>query len=354
MKKLLAIILAAVLVVSCSVVTFSAAETAEKELVSIEMTQLPDKLEYEFDSEAYFDFDNIDYENEPETLEEIIQLLEQVYFVIDVDLTGAEITATYNDGSTELIDNELCTTSVADSINVKSFYEAMLNVESEEDYEEVMAMLIREYTINVTYKTAETSFKVNVTEPDYSEKYELVSVTNPNKNTYVIEDDLYFDEDLEITYVDLDLTGMVVTVLNKETGEILTFDSDDVELEYFFFDDEEIKPGSYETMGYIIIDEDEYDCVFFDYEFELVNAEKQEETTQPTTEKTDDSEIVTTSPTQSATTASVSETQKETTIATSNNDAVKTGVSLNTGILVVLMLSGAIFAILAYRKKIVE
>lgn len=378
MKKLISVFLTAILALSCTAVTFSAAETSEKELISIEMTKLPDKTEYALmEDDAVWDYENIDSEDvDVEDMDQLIELLKQVYLSIDVDLTGAEITATYSDGSTEVIDNDLCTTTLADPANLGEVLEAILAEEDEAKAEELAAELVyREYTINVAYETAETTFAVTLTEPDYDfdSTYEVVSVKDPDKNTYVIEEDLYdevysdefSDEEYTLKYVDFDLTGMEVTVLNTETEELTTYGPEDISIEYYFFDDEEIVPDTYFTFGYITTDDGE--IVMFDYEFGLVSNGTTPEETQPTTGTTDDDsddESETTVPqettvadetkAQETTASSANASTSDTASNSTSNGTVQTGSSAHAGILAVVMLSGAFVAFMVYRKKVTE
>ena len=222
MKKLLSVLLTAVLALSCSAVTFSATESTAtpdevKKVASIEMTKAPDKTEYMLDMvEAGWDYENIDVDPDIdiEDPDAMLELFEQVEFFINVDLTGAEITAAYSDGTTGVVDNSLCTTSVADPTSFRAVYEAMMNAETDEDFLALTAMVIREYTINVGYQDASTSFNVNLVEEEYdyeSTEYEFVSYTDPHGPVYVIEDDIveevidYDEEDPYIyRYVDFD------------------------------------------------------------------------------------------------------------------------------------------------------
>ena len=107
MKKLLSILLTTIIAFSFATVSFSAATPDEAKIVtSIEMTQLPDKTEYAFDMiEA--GWSNADITDDIFSVTDWDQIFENAVFFIDVDLTGAVVTATYSDGSTSVIDNEL-------------------------------------------------------------------------------------------------------------------------------------------------------------------------------------------------------------------------------------------------------
>ena len=347
MKKLLSLLLVAVLAITCSAVSFSATETSAtpdevKTVTSIEMTQLPDKTEYLFDMvEAGWDGSNID--------EDIFyatgwdQILEDAVFFIDVDLTGAVITATYSDGSTAVVDNDLCTTSVADPASMKAFFEALENLETEEDAIAFLAMFIREYTINVEYQGAVTSFKVNVIADDYDleEVYEFVSYTNPATDSY----EVIYDEEFELYYLEFDLTGMTVTVKNTETGELETYGEENIYIDFWYDETTIPEAGEHIASGMVFTESGE--IVSFDYPFTI----KSENTDTPEDNKpapkpdTDDAQS-STKPASTADTAT-----KDTVNNKTDNNAIQTGNPVTAILLVVVMLSATAVAYVFYRKK---
>ncbi len=359
MRKLLSVLLTATLALSCSAVTFSATESTAtpdeaKKVTSIEMTKLPDKTEYVLDLvEAGWNYDDIemdpDFDIEDE--EAFLEALEQAEFFIDVDLTGSEITATYNDGSTEVVDNTLCTTSVADPANLRELFELILNMETEEDSEAFAALVAREYTINVEYSECATTFNVNVIadEYDYDDStYVFESMTDSHGPVYVIEEELVevdLNEGLDeepyiIREVDFDTAGMTVTVRNKETGELETYSGDSIVLECYFFSEEEIAADEYiSALAYVVTDSGEE--VWFDYEFKLVHATTSNNTT-PTTHPN-----ATTAPTTATTESTPSNTKTD-------NGTVQTGTPSHAGLLTIVLLAGMTVAFIVYRKKVTE
>ena len=339
MKKLLSVLLVAVLALSMATVSFSAATPDEAKIVtSIEMTQLPDKTEYAFDMiEA--GWSNADITDDIFSVTDWDQLFENAVFFIDVDLTGAVITATYSDGSTEIIDNDLCTTSVADPASLKAFFDALENLETEEDAYAFLAMFIREYTINVEYEGATTSFNVNLTAPDipeYEEVYEFVSYTAPATNSY----EVVYDEEFGIYYLDFDLTGMTATVKNTETGELTTYGDDSIYIDFWFEKDEILAIGEQTADGYVFTDDGE--VVYFEYKFILDDkeADTPEESKPAPNPDTDNDAQSSTKPASTADTATKTD-----------NNAIQTGNPTSAILLVIVMLSATALAVVFYRKK---
>ena len=100
----------------------------------------------------------------------------------------------YADGTTDKLDNELCEVKVADPIKFSDF--DFSNIETEEDYEKFMALIYRNYTVEVEYEGAKTSYTVLLKEQEYdptSTIYEFVSYDDPLHKEYVLEEDVYED-----------------------------------------------------------------------------------------------------------------------------------------------------------------
>ncbi len=351
MKKLLSAVIAAMLMLSCSTATFSATDSTAspdeaKKLVSMEMTELPSKLNYILFVDAGWNFD-ID-ENETD-IDKILDAINNAEFYIDVNWTGATIMGTYSDGTTEEIDPYLCTTSVADPASLGE-------IANEEDFEKAMAMICREYTINVELNGVTTSFKVTVNpydfDVDYSDIYEFVSYTEPDKNVYDIDKDfsqeIIFDEngnEIIVDSLDFDLTGMTVTIKNKETGELITYGEDNIYLEFMHFPDEpELVPGEYTAFGEVYTDDGE--IVPFDYLFKLTSANdnKTPGSSNPSTDSTTENN--------SKKPVSTPDTSDTAVNTSADNGAIQTGSPVSAGILAVVMLSGTVIAFLTYRKKL--
>lgn len=342
MKKLLSILLTTILTFSFATVSFSAATPDEAKIVtSLEMTELPDKTEYLFDM-VEAGWNNADIKEDIFYVTGWDQIFEEAVFFIDVDLTGAVITATYNDGSTEVVDNDLCTTSVADPASLEAFFDALENLETEEDAYAFLAMFIREYTINVEYKGAATSFKVNVIADDYSyeDVYEFVSYTKPETDSY----EVVYDELLECYYLEFDITGMTATVKNIETGELTTYGDDSIYVDFWYDETDALAPGEYVADGYIYTDDGE--IVFFEYPFTI----KSENTDTPEDDKTTptpDTDDAQSSTKPDATT----DTATNDTINKTDNNAIQTGNPVTAILLVVVMLSATAVAYVFYKKK---
>ena len=348
MKKLLSAVIAAMLMLSCSTATFSATDSTAspdeaKKLVSMEMTELPSKLDYILFLDAGWNFDIDENETDPD---KILDAINNAEFYINVDLTGATIMGTYSDGTTEEIDPDLCTTSVADPVNLGE-------INKEEDIEKALAMVYREYTINVELYGVTTSFNVTV-DPydfDYSDIYEFVSYTEPDKNIYDIDKDfsqeiLFDEEDNEIIVdsLDFDLTGMTVTIKNKETGELITYGEDNIYLNFMHFpDDPELVPGEYTAFGEVYTDDGE--IVPFDYLFKLISTDDNK-TPAPSNPSSDS-----TLENNSKKPVSKTDTPDTAVNTSADNGAIQTGNPVSAGILAVVMLSGTMIAFLTYRKK---
>ena len=385
MKKVLAILIAVMLVLSCTTVAFAAnTATADepKTVESIEFTKLPDKLSYELYEDASWKIDGIDITKidldfEDLSDEEILNTISKAEFYINIDLSGAEITATYSDGSTEVIDNSLCTVSIADPASLSDYVNRVVELEkkledmgflfdddtdlSDEELEELMdeyiaileaylgelyGSIVRDYTINVEYCGAQTSFTVSVTEPSFDwdfdfDDYEFVSLNDPNPKTYYLskdfEEEVYDEEGTDIGYfLNFDTSEMEVTVRNTETDELFTISGEDkIDIYFSYYSDEEVpETGTYTAMGAAY--DDELGCyVDFDYEFELVNdlddAGSEEEETKPATDdkgKTD-----------------------KTTKPADDNGAVKTGESLAIVAVLYSTLAAAALCFVYFKRR---
>ena len=346
MKKLLSILLVTVFVLSFSTVTLSAVELSAtpdeaKTITSLEVQNLPNKIDYMIDQiEAGWNISNVNFGVDQANKELYYAEIEKAVFFINVDLTGAVIVATYNDGSTEVIDNNLCTTSVADPVNLRVIYELMDNITTLEEAYAIEAMIIRNYTINVNYMGATTSFNVGLSElgrEDLEDRthYDFVSYTNPNELSYEIT----YVEELGMYYVDFDITGMTVTVKNSVTGELTTYGEDNIFI-YFWFDTyEELADGELIAEGYVITDDGHN--VIFDFPFTMnrENPTAPEETTT-TTQPTTGNDA------KSTTDTATNDTATKNTL----NDAIQTGESV-TVVLFIIMLSATAVAYIFYRKK---
>lgn len=364
MKKLLSLLLVAVLAITCSAVSFSATETSAtpdeaKILKSFELTEFPDRTKYSLDQiEAGWDISNLNTEIDPTDREQLLAELEKAEFFINVDLSGAVFTAYYTDGSSEVIDNSLCTTSVTHPISLRAVFEEIEDMESEDDTFMLEAMLMHEYEICVEYMGGTARFYVELIPGDLNNDdiYEFVSYTNPDKNSYTVTYEQITDE-YGYYYLDFDITGMTATVRNKETGELTTYGDDSIYVEFSYEANNinDVLPrDEYIAKGYVFTDDGE--IVPFVYEFRF-NGEKAEtpsddeptQNTTPVEPDTDDAQS-TTKP-ESTTDTATKDTATKDTVNKTDNNAIQTGNPVTAILLVVVMLSATAVAYVFYRKK---
>lgn len=348
MKKLLSIAIAAMLVLSCTISAFAvqtpvgaSADEADKTVTSIEFKTLPTKTDYNFSEsndgtgEAGVDLTDIIYHTSDDDAD--LDAYVKAHFFINVDLTGAVIEATYSDGTKSNADLSLCTTSVADPPSIFD-----VNIE-------------RQYTINVDYKGATTSFKVNLLyDMEYDSDFEVVSFTMPKKTVYTMEDtytDDYYDEEtgefINDIYFDIDTTGMSAVVRNKITGEMFDVTEEDIFCDTVTVDRDEPygEYGVFATACFIV-DTDEgdeenlYDFADFSFNVTFENTDATQPTVEPTTE--------------GGKASSTSDTAKADTTKgnTNDNGTVQTGNEMTAVVLAILMISGVAFAFFCTRKRL--
>lgn len=247
MKKTLALLIMLLLVLGCTSTAFAAGatpdEAPEAAAKRLEILEPPIKHMYAFPSEAGFSLteaDKCQFESENE---ELIEQLLLSKFYISINLFGAEIQVDYA-SSTEMVNIDDCTVKILDP------------PASLED-------IFRDYPVQVGYKGAYDTYTVTV----YDDRgfdintghYKLISYTEPNKNSYVFEDDAYEINDgsgMLGHYIDLDLTGMTVTLLNKETEQLETFGADSIYCLPLYISP--VYPyGHIYALGKVIINEEE-------------------------------------------------------------------------------------------------
>lgn len=344
MKKLLSAAIAVILALSCTVSAFAATDAASpdepKTVESITIKKLPDKLVYN---------DN-DVTTSDEGVTSILEMLE-LEFALALDLTGAEIEATYSDGSVGSVDPSDCTATLIDGFKMGMIYDYIYNqdAETEEEYmawlNGLMEMIYRDYTVEVEYMGAKDTYTITFEQaefdpdyPPYDEDsiYEVVSVKNPDK-LYYTKDDIEIDEYDDITeyMLPIDYTGMEVVVRNTETGELTTLTFEDYDISYLLVDDIDKKNQTLtvECFEYVTDDINVYnDYVEFSFDI-YYNFDKTEPTTPTENQK-----------------PATKDTPKKTTPV--DNSAVQTGTPTTALILVVLLLSGSAALFFAYRRKI--
>ncbi|MCH5296573.1 MAG: hypothetical protein J1E85_02770 [Ruminococcus sp.] len=379
MKKILSFLLTATMAVSFSSVAFastgnsfastSATSDEALEMEGIELSKLPDKLKYTLDDCDYYLGDlklteDVFEDMSSEELEEFFEnLIDEGSININVDYEGANLIAYYNNHMVEsVVNNEDCEWSVADPFRfseLKKYEDIDFEDLSDEEFEnlvnEISNLIYREYTVDVTYEGFKTSYTITLVEDDdFSEqesKYEFVSYNNPSDRPYIIGEDVYeifmYDEDdneIVIETVDVDTTGMTVTLKDKETGELVTFDEDnasfDITFYHFVNDAVPLRAGHYYAIGTVYTDD--FESVDFDYVITFAEAGDLTPTTSVDKNSTPDS------PDKNGDKSSTSDTPNK---ANSNNGAIQTG-EVTPAIILLVLISGAVVTMYFYRRKL--
>lgn len=372
MKKFLAVLLSVIMAVSFTTVAFASTDDEALSLEGIELTRLPDKLEYSLeDCDLYVGdvkltediFDDMSFEDIEKFLDDFV---ENGIVNINVDFDGAELVAHYNNSLMDsVVNNEDCSVSVADPFkfsDLKKYEDIDFEDLTEEEFfavlNEMLGLICREYTVDVTYEDFKTSYKVKLIDAyidvlpglDY-DSYEFVSYNNPSDRPYSISEDVYeteiIDEDgneVSVETVDVDTTGMTVTLRDKETGELVTFDEEnasfDIEFYHFTNDSVPLRAGHYYAVGTVYTDD--YDVVSFDYTITFEDEEGSE------VSKSDDNNNSTLDSADKNTgKSSTSDTPKS---SSNGNGTVQTGDVAPATILLVSIL-GAVIAMYFYRRK---
>lgn len=362
MKKLISIALTALLALSCgTVAAFAQTGDASARVASIAFDKLPDKLVYT-DEDMYLD---VDVDEDETDFDKISEALNNAVFTFIPDLSGSQLVVTYSDGTTDLLDGQLCEASVADPVKYSEVVELMDKYG--EDSDELNAAIYREYTVNVEYEGAATSYTAELIWQEYddtSDIYEFVSYSDPEHREYVLEQDVYDsiyidDEGNEVPCqtLDIDLTGIEVTLKNTETGELEVFGEDDIFIDFYLPTPDgtsALKPGAYTAFGEVWTDDG---VVPFDYALTIVS--ENDEPQQDPADNPDDSgkeEDPTQAPDDSkneeTTTAPQSATEDTPKNNSGNNNAVQTGTNTPATVFIVLLLSGAAVLFLTFRKKL--
>ena len=184
MKKVISLAIVLMLALSCVFTAFAqtndtASPDEAKKVTELKITKLPDKLTYTVADEISPDIDLSKITDEGATEESIIKYFSQFDFELNLDLTGMELEAVYNDGTTEKVDAKDCKAELADPFNYGDYVKALFDYEknlpeftddmTEEEFYELLEkarkavddMIFREYTVNVSYQDAKTSYKIN-------------------------------------------------------------------------------------------------------------------------------------------------------------------------------------------------
>lgn len=274
MKKVMSLAIVLMLTLSCMFTAFAhtndtASPDEAKKVTELKITKLPDKLTYTTEDVIEPDIDLSKILDENATEESIIKYFSQFNLELKLDLTGMEVEAVYNDGTTEKVDAKDCKAELADPFNYGEVIKALIENEknmpdfkedmTEDEFEKIVTelnskvygMIYREYTVNVSYQDAQTSYKitfVNINDvPQLDERYEVVSVKTPEKVNYTKADtDFFYEADMpydgspeskeyyDETYFYPDFKGLEVTVKDKITGKIYTktFDGTEEDIVY--------------------------------------------------------------------------------------------------------------------------
>mgnify|MGYP001778684124 CR=1 FL=1 len=381
MKKVMSIAIVLMLALSCMFTAFAqtndtASPDEAKKVTELKITKLPDKLTYTVADVIEPDLDGLEIPDDEDKIEEaIVDYLSQFNLELDLDLTGIELEAVYNDGTTEKVDAKDCKAKLADPFNygevVKSIIEYGKNLPefsddiTEEEFEKIITelsskfynLIYREYTVSVSYQDAQASYKINLEKPefpdgpDYDDRYEVVSVKAPEKVNYTKADIKYYP-DKEIADdenytgslfhgIMPDYKGMEIVVKDIVTGETHTLKFDGTEPVFIngvYVDEPDKNNQKFDVDGMVDVnevlglDEDDDYNTMVDFSFVI----KYNATKKPVDSSTSDTATkdVATKP------------------ITGGNGAVQTGNPMTavSVALVMLVASGAMF--ICYRRKI--
>lgn len=287
MKKVMSFAIVLMLAFSCVFTAFAqtddtATPDEAKKVTELKITKLPDKLTYTSEDVIEPDIDLSKIADENATEESLIKYFSQFNFELKLDLTGIEVEAVYSDGTTEKVDAKDCKAELADPFNYGEVIKALLEYEknmpdftedmTEDEFEKIVTelnsklygMIYREYTVNVSYQDAQTSYKItfkNINDvPQLDERYEVVSVKAPEKVNYTKADtDFFYEADMpydgspeskeyyDETYFYPEFKGLEVTVKDKITGKTYTKTFDGTEEDIVYISPVDVRPDDTKT-----------------------------------------------------------------------------------------------------------
>lgn len=390
MKRVLSLAIVLMLAFSCVFTAFAqtddiASPDEAKKVTELKITKLPDKLTYTAEDVIAPDLDGLEIPDDKEVTEEtIIKYFSQFNLELKLDLTGMEVEAVYSDGTTEKVDAKDCKAELADPFNYGEAIKALIEYEknmpefkedmTEEDFEKIVTelssklygMIYREYTVNVSYQDAQTSYKItfiNVNDvPQLDERYEVVSVKAPEKVNYTKADtDFFYEADMpydgspeskeyyDETYFYPEFKGLEVTVKDNITGKTYTKTFDGTEEDIVYISPVYVRPDDTKTNleVYVMGDVNEWLNLPEDEEYstEVTGTFKVNYYANGVSSK----DISSTKDTSTKDTATNDTVTKS---ATGGNGAVQTGnpITAVSVALVMLVASGAMFV--CYRRKI--
>lgn len=395
MKRVLSLAIVLMLAFSCVFTAFAqtddtASPDEAKKVTELKITKLPDKLTYTAEDVIEPDLDGLEIPDDEEVTEEtIIKYFSQFNLELKLDLTGMEVEAVYNDGTTEKVDAKDCKAELADPFNYGEAIKTLIEYEknmpdfkedmTEDEFEKIVTelssklygMIYREYTVNVSYQDAQTSYKINLKNtwpdtwpdvPELDERYEVVSVKAPEKVNYTKADtDFFYEADMpydgspeskeyyDETYFYPDFKGLEVTVKDKITGKTYTKTFDGTEEDIVYISPVYARPDDTKTNleVYVMGDVNEWLNLPEDEEYstEVTGTFKVNYYANGVPSK----DISSTKDTSTKDTATNDTVTKS---ATGGNGAVQTGNPMTavSVALVMLVASGAMFV--CYRRKI--
>lgn len=287
MKKVMSFAIVLMLAFSCVFTAFAqtddtATPDEAKKVTELKITKLPDKLTYTAEDEIEPDIDLSKIADENAIEESLIKYFSQFNLELKLDLTGIEVEAVYSDGTTEKVDAKDCKAELADPFNYGEVIKALIESEknmpeftedmTEDEFEKIVTelnsklygMIYREYTVNVSYQDAQTSYKIkfeNINDvPQLDERYEVVSVKAPEKVNYTKADtDFFYEADMpydgspeskeyyDETYFYPEFKGLEVTVKDKITGKTYTKTFDGTEEDIVYISPVDVRPDDTKT-----------------------------------------------------------------------------------------------------------
>lgn len=287
MKKVMSFAIVLMLAFSCVFTAFAqtddtATPDEAKKVTELKITKLPDKLTYTAEDVIDPDIDLSKIADEDATEESLIKYFSQFNFELKLDLTGIEVEAVYSDGTTEKVDAKDCKAELADPFNYGEAIKALIEYDknmpdftedmTEDEFEKIVTelnsklygMIYREYTVNVSYQDAQTSYKIkfeNINDvPQLDERYEVVSVKAPEKVNYTKADtDFFYEADMpydgspeskeyyDETYFYPEFKGLEVTVKDKITGKTYTKTFDGTEEDIVYISPVDVRPDDTKT-----------------------------------------------------------------------------------------------------------
>ena len=287
MKKVMSFAIVLMLAFSCVFTAFAqtddtATPDEAKKVTELKITKLPDKLTYTSEDVIEPDIDLSKIADENATEESLIKYFSQFNLELKLDLTGIEVEAVYNDGTTEKVDAKDCKAELADPFNYGEVIKVLIEYDknmpdftedmTEDEFEKIVTelnsklygMIYREYTVNVSYQDAQTSYKIkfeNINDvPQLDERYEVVSVKAPEKVNYTKADtDFFYEADMpydgspeskeyyDETYFYPEFKGLEVTVKDKITGKTYTKTFDGTEEDIVYISPVDVRPDDTKT-----------------------------------------------------------------------------------------------------------